>query len=242
MVKANTRNWRRWAFLLAIVGELQNVVLLAVAMFYYPGGTESNHDTVGYSFCSNWFSDLGRRVALSGDPNTTSRWLFVISGCILGLLLCLFFGALPRLFIRAKSARRLAVVGSLFGVTAGVSTFAISFVPLDLHPVIHNALGATYGVAFFIALALYSVAIFRTDLYPNAYAYVTLAYAIILVAWAAVVVAAPDVETTRDNMLQATTQKIQSYSEAICIPVLAYGALRVEKRLQNLHAELPSPQ
>ncbi len=130
-MKTKLRNWGQWPFVLIVLAYVQYVVLIIVAMFYYPGGTFSNHDTVGYSFWNNFISDLGRRVSLSGDPNTISRSLYEISQCILYLILSLFFAALPRLFGKAKSARRLAIIGSIFGIIGAVSMVIDTFIPWE---------------------------------------------------------------------------------------------------------------
>jgi hypothetical protein len=93
-------NWRRWAFVLAMAGCVQFIVLTTVAMFYYPGGTYTNHDAVGYSFWYNFFSDLGRRATFSGASNTVSHILFVTALCFAALVLAMAFAALPRLFTK----------------------------------------------------------------------------------------------------------------------------------------------
>ena len=136
-MKTKPRNWIRWAFVLLVVVYVQYVVLIAVAMHYYPGGTFPDHDTFGYSFWNNCISDLGRRVSLSGEPNTVSRSLYEISQCILYLILCVFFAALPRLFSKAKSARLLANIGSIFGIIGAISMVIDTFIPWDLHKWAH---------------------------------------------------------------------------------------------------------
>lgn len=154
-------NWRRWAVILAMVGCVQFIVLTTVAMFYYPGGTYTNHDAVGYSFWSNFFSDLGRRAAFSGDSNTISRSLFVIALCFAALVLALAFAALPSLFAKAKSARRLAILGSIFGTISAISYIGIASLPWDLHEPTHKLFVYIGFTAFLLVVALYSAAIFR---------------------------------------------------------------------------------
>jgi hypothetical protein len=237
IMKTKTGNWRRWAFVLVVVGCVQWVVLTTVAMFYYLGGTLSNHDTVGYSFWNNFFSDLGRRVSLSGDPNIISRSLFAIGYWFLGLLLCLFFAALPCLFAGAKSARRLAIIGSIFGIIGAVSFGIVSVIPWDTHQLAHEIFAVIVRVAFITAAALYSVAILRNELYPKAYAYAFLAFAVIWLVYLILPLAGPSMETAWGNKVQATAQKIAVYAFMICMFIQAYGALRVHKRLRDLGPE-----
>lgn len=235
-MKSNTRNWIRWAFILTMVGCVLSIVLIAVAMFYYPGGTESNHDTVGYSL-SNYLSDLGRQTAFSGDSNTISRLLFGIAGWSFGLLLCLGFAALPSLFSKARSARRLAIIGSIFGIIGAVSYGIALVMPWDTHPLPHDIFGTLFGIAFFFELVLYCAAIFRNELYSNAYAYILLAVAIMLVLFGILSLVGEGVETAWGDWLHGTVDVVGLIAWTIGFFVQAYGGLRVEKRLWDLGPE-----
>ena len=103
-----TRTWRQLAFGITMVGCIQFVVLTTVAMFFYPGGTHADHSTVGYSFWSNFFSDLGLITAHSGDANTVSFSLFVTALSLAALALVLFFAAVYHLFTQSKIIRYLS--------------------------------------------------------------------------------------------------------------------------------------
>jgi len=237
-MKTKQRNWMLWVFVLVVFAYVQWAVLSTVATFYYPGGTIPNHDTVGYSFWSNTFSDMGRRVSLSGEPNTVSRVIWETSMYIYELILCLFFAVLPRLFSKAKSARRLATIGSIFGITAMVLLFIATSAPMDLHESIHNTASLVSYGAIGVALILYSIAIFRNESFPKTYAYVLVAYIIILVAGGVIgIISIPNWETEWGNMLISTYEHIQGYIELIFIPIVAYGAWRVDKRLRDLGPE-----
>ena len=65
--------WRFTVFKIVAVICGLFVVLTAAAMFIYPGGTNTDKTTAGYSFLGNFFSDLGRTVARGGDMNTPSK-------------------------------------------------------------------------------------------------------------------------------------------------------------------------
>jgi len=227
-------NWRRWAFVLAMVGCVQFIVLTTVAMFYYPGGTYTNHDTVGYSFWSNFFSDLGRRATFSGAPNTVSRSLFVTALCFAALVLALAFAALPQLFTKVRSARRLAVLGSIVGIISVISYIGIAALPADIHQPTHKLFVYIAFTAFLLVVALYSAAILRNKLYPNTYAYTYLAFAVILALYLVLLFAGPKADTTWGNRLQATGQKIVVYAEIVCMFIQSYGALRLQRRLPSL--------
>ena len=216
-----------------MVGCVQFIVLTTVAMFYYPGGTYTNHDTVGYSFWSNFFSDLGRRATFSGASNTVSHILFVTALCFAAFVLALAFAALPQLFTRVKSARRLAVLGSIVGIISVVSYIGIASAPADLHLPIHKLFVYIAFTAFLVVVALYSAAIFRNKFYPDIYAYTYLAFAVILALYLVLIFAGPKAETTWGNKLQATGQKIVVYAEIVCMFIQSYGAFRLQRRLQS---------
>jgi len=232
--KTNIMNWRSWAFVLAMVGCVQFIVLTTVAMFHYPGGTYTNHDAVGYSFWYNFFSDLGRRATFSGASNTVPHILFVTALCFAALMLALAFAALPRLFTKVKSARRLAVLGSIVGIISVISYIGIASLPADLHLPTHKLFVYIAFTAFLLVVALYSSAIFRNRAYPNFYAYTYLAFAVILALYLVLLFAGPKAETSWGNRLQATGQKIVVYAEIVCMFIQSYGALIVQRRLQSL--------
>ena len=58
--------WRIAVFQIVIVASLAFVVVTILAMFTYAGGTGANPQNPGYSFLTNFFSDLGRTVSHSG--------------------------------------------------------------------------------------------------------------------------------------------------------------------------------
>jgi hypothetical protein len=227
-------NWRRWACILAMLGCVQFIILTTVAMFYYPGGTYTNHDTVGYSVWSHFFSDLGRRAAFSGASNTVSHILFVVALCFAALVLALAFAALPQLFIKVKPSRRLAVIGSIVGIISVISYIGIAASPWDLHETVHKLFVYIGFTAFLLVVALYSAAIFRNKFYPNIYAYTYLAFAVILALYLVLLFGGPKADTAWGIRLQATGQKIVVYAEIVCMFIQSYGALRLLKRLPTL--------
>lgn len=231
-MNTNLRSWRRWAFVLTMVGCVLYIVLTSVAMFYYPGGTESNHSTVGYSL-SNYLSDLGRQTAFSGDSNTISRLLFGIAGWGFGLLICPGFAALPSLFPKARSARRLAIIGSIFGIMGAVSNGITFVMPWDTHPLPHGIFGTIYPIAFIVELAVYCAAIFRNEIYSRTYAYTLLAIAIILVLFGIPTLLAEVMEPGRIDWLHGTVDIVAGIAITIGFFVQAYGGLHVEKRLRD---------
>ena len=87
------KNWKLFASLFIIFGPAQYIILTAVAMLFYAGGTMIDPLSPGYYFWGNFFSDLGRVIALSGAPNVVSFTIFTITASILS------FSFIPFAFI-----------------------------------------------------------------------------------------------------------------------------------------------
>src|SRR4030065_92850 len=86
-------------FTLVIAGCLLFVALTALAMLFYPGGTQTDPAAPGYSFFHNFFSELGLARSHAGGPNTISAALFTAALTMAGGGLVLFFLAFPQFFM-----------------------------------------------------------------------------------------------------------------------------------------------
>jgi len=225
-----TNGWRSVLFLLVIAGCLQFVVVSMVAMSFYPGGTYSDNSTAGYAFPQNFFSDLGRTAAHDGASNTTSMVLFIITVCLSGLALIVFFSAVPPHFAENSTARRLSIGGSIMGVIAGLSYIGIAATPADVSTTLHGRFVYTAFAGFLLVVVCYSTAILKSRAYPRAYAFAYFAFAAILAVYLVVLYNAPDIKTTRGLTIQAVGQKIVVYTGIGCMVIQSWGAYQVERR------------
>ncbi len=138
-----------------------------IAMMFYPGGTINDHNTIGYSFTQNFFSDLGNSISHSGKSNTISFILFNFSLSLCGItFILLFFSIRP-----AFNSTILTFLATLFGVLGGASCIGVAFTPADLllAPHIFFANGIFRGLC--IASVFYSILIFKNKSINNKYAY-----------------------------------------------------------------------
>ncbi len=225
-------NWRRWAFILGMTGCVQFILLTVLAMFLYPGGTHADQDTAGYSFWTNFFSDLGRTRTFSDQSNTASMVLFVIALSLASLALGIAFAAMPRLFSGSRRTHYLSIAGSVFGVLSALAYLGIASCPSNLNLSLHRLFVYIAFCSFLLVVVLYSAAIFLNKDYPNLYAFTYLGFALILAAYLVLLFGGPDVETEGGVRIQATGQKIVVYAEIICMFVQSYGALKMEKQLR----------
>ena len=174
------KNWKYWAFIIAIFGPIQFIILTVVAMFFYKGGTYIDPSTSQYLFWYNYFSDLGRLVSHSGFPNRISFILFTIALALWGLSQILFFITFPYFFIYSKKLKRFSITGSIFGIFMGVFYVGIAFAPSDLMNSLHDLFAVLGFGSGFICIILYSIVIFQDSNYPNFYAKILVISAIIM--------------------------------------------------------------
>ncbi len=218
---------RRTVFLLAMFGCVQFMVLSTAAMFFYPGGTRSDNATTGYSFWTNFFSDLGRTSAHSGAPNTVSMALFVTALTLAGIALILFFLAMPHYFRETRSARRLSYAGSTFGVISGVCFLGIAAVPSDINLTVHRLFVYIAFTALLVVVLCYTTAIFKTRSFSRRYALAYVGFALVLAVYLGLLFAGPKEETDSAVRIQATGQKIVVYAAIVCMFIQAWGAYRL---------------
>ena len=80
---------------------IQFIILTVIAMLIYPGGTQTDPSSEGYSFWRNFFSELGMTVTESGASNPIGAVLFFAALTGAGMALILFFVAVLQFFLDA---------------------------------------------------------------------------------------------------------------------------------------------
>ncbi|MHA1257946.1 MAG: hypothetical protein ACTSPS_20380 [Promethearchaeota archaeon] len=207
-------NWKQKAYFFAILGCILYVILVVLAMVFYPGGTPTNPNTRGYTFWENFLSDLGRTKAHSGEDNMASMILYNMAVIIWGVSLIPFFLALRLLFTEGKIEKRLSTIGSCLGVIAAIGLIGIGLAPSDI-------LGGPHIISVYVAYIallhlgiIYSITFFKSEKLPVKYAIVCLIWTLIFM---------------NTITLGIVGQKIGRFSTIICFAYLGYGALKLEK-------------
>ena len=77
--------------ILPILSILVFISLVSIAMLTYNGGNAIDHDRQGYSFATNYLSDLGRDIGYSGKNNQVTLYSFNLSIIIIGISFLFFF-------------------------------------------------------------------------------------------------------------------------------------------------------
>ena len=164
--------WRRDVFTLTMIGCVLFVVLTVLAMLFYAGGTLIDPTTTGYSFTTNFLSELGITTTRAGRANTVSAVLWFTALTMAGVGLMLFSLAFRRFFVRSRWGRTLSTIGSLLGLIAGIGFVGVALAPANVRLQAHMAWLMVAFVAFPFAVVCYAVAILREPSYPNRYGYV----------------------------------------------------------------------
>lgn len=221
-------NWQRWAFILGMGGSIQYIILTSIAMLFYKGGTYDDPNNPGYSFFINFFSDLGRTIAHSGEPNTIGWLLFSTTLLIAGMTLIISMAAYFNLFRVNKAAFRLSMSGSFLGMFAGLAFIGIAFTPSDILPEVHLLfVSIGFGLVFPVAI-LYSIAMWIVD-YPRRYTSIFLIFAVIQSLYLLLLFLGHTVEGFGTLLIQATGQKIIVYSMILNNLFQNYGAFQIQK-------------
>ncbi len=179
---------------LSCLGVVQFLVLTAIAMRCYSGGTMQDHQTASYSFYENFLSDLGRLVAWSGAGNGASMLLFNGSLVLLALSLVPFFWFLP---LHAPDRVGLLRVAAAVGFVSTVAMIGIGLTPYDVVDRAHNTALALWLTASLVAVSLHAAALGTSRETPPWYALFSVLVAVLLAAYACLAFSALGLPLTR---------------------------------------------
>ncbi len=207
-------NWKEKAFFFDILGCTVYVILIFLAMVFYPGGTPTNPNTRGYTFWENWLSDLGLIKSHSGENNIVSMVLFTAALTFWGIFLIPFFIALRSLFTEGKLEKILSTIGSMLGVIAAIGLIGIAYTPADILGLLHITFVYIAYLSLFILGVIYSIVLFKSKRLPIQYAIVFLIWTIIFFFTLS---------------MGIVGQKIGRFSTIACFAYVGFGALKLEK-------------
>ena len=140
------------------------VVFQGLGMLSYPGGTIHNSETQGYSFTSNFFSDMGAYEARNGEPNYLSMIFFSISLMLVGVSFAFYYLVLPIIFGKTKTNYYLSWIGSIFAFFGSICLIGTGLTPTDLVFDLHVFFANNIFYSFLITSFFYSFVIFNTKL------------------------------------------------------------------------------
>ncbi len=223
------KNWKLFASLFIIFGPAQYIILTAVAMLFYAGGTMINPLSPGYQFWGNFFSDLGRVIALSGAPNAVSFTIFTITASILSFSFIPFAFVISSYFKSDKKQYLVARIGSLICLTSIVFLIATILTPWDVFDRTHLMFANLFNITGMLGIVFFTIAVLYNRDYPNLYGFVYIALLIIAVISSIILINLPKSITLDGLIIQASMQKFSQYSFLLCFSIQGYGAWKLQK-------------
>lgn len=88
------KNQRNIWILFPLAGIILFIILYIVATFYYPGGSQADKNSIGFSWMNNYWCNLLNEEAINGDRNSAQP-IALIGMCILCLALSFFWFVFP---------------------------------------------------------------------------------------------------------------------------------------------------
>ena len=215
--------WQVGVFRLVVLIGLLFYLLLTLSMLLYPGGTKADPHTQGYSFFTNFLSDLGHTETVTGQSNLPSMVLFIVAMILAGIATVLFSLAFTQLFTLSPFTIRISRLGALCGLIAGLCIIGVGVVPEDLSSWLHNFCIYAALVLFVAAYLFFFLAVVRTKGLPKRISWVYIALGAVLVVYTIISVwvtfFGPAPGTPAWVVIQATGQKIIVYIAVLALLV-----------------------
>jgi len=218
--------FRRNFFLYTALGCGAFVLLTLVAMLFYPGGTYNEPSQQSYSFCENFFSDLGRVRAHDGARNPVASALFFIALNLVGITLVLFFLEFRQFFLNHRGSQIFSLFGALLAIGAGVCFAGVGYTPADVSLTAHGQFVLWAFRLFPLAVLFYLPVMFIDRRYPRMYAWVFAAFALMLVGYYFLLTEGPSFSSPEGLVIQVIGQKVIAYASILSIGIQALGAYK----------------
>ncbi|PWI47087.1 hypothetical protein CEE45_13620 [Candidatus Heimdallarchaeota archaeon B3_Heim] len=211
---------------LVFIGTLQFIILTFIAMIFYTGGTRIDETAQGYSFFTNFFSDLGRTVAYSGKGNLISVILFIVALVGLGLTFLSYFRFIPEIFNSTEEEQKLSKIVAKIGTVAAIAFIGIAFTPANLVTIIHDSLVVTGFTLVSIVLGILLILTIRDQKFSKVYTITYLILILIVLAYGGLFFLIPKIVTYEDLLIRVSMQKLVVYSLLACFLFQSFGIWR----------------
>jgi len=204
-------------------------------MLFYAGGTAADANSPGFSLLYNFFSDLGRLTAYSGQSNFVSSIIFNSSLFITGVLLVPYFISFPALFKGQKEPLWFSIIGSIIGVLFALTFVGGALTPSDIFRETHLMFGALAFVSGLPIVVFHVAAIVGNSNYSNYYALVYIILGLVLSLFLySMYLAGPN------EMSIAVTigQKFVVVTIMLCFLLQSIGGRNYIKKFLEVHQEV----
>ncbi len=224
-------------FPLSVIGGVQFIILTFIAMITYKGGTRLDPTSKGYSFFSNFFSDLGRTISYSGEVNTVSAVIFFVALIGLGLSFLGYFLIIPEVFTETDEGIKYSNIVSIIGKCSVVAFIGVAFAPADILPFIHDIL----VIIGFTLIAIVSGSAFiltaKDSRFTRKSNIVFLFLFVVVLCYGSLSLFIPTIITHIHLIIRATAQKIVIYTMILSFLFQNYDAWKIIKNKKDLGIE-----
>ena len=115
------RTYRMWV-LAPLYGILIFACLYIVATFFYPGGSQVDNNSKGFSWVNNYWCNLLNEYAINGAPNP-ARPVALTAMCILCAALSFFWYLFPRYYFPNKVNRFVVQLSGILSMAIAIFLF-----------------------------------------------------------------------------------------------------------------------
>tara|TARA_Y100001980_G_C14551442_1_gene334792 strand:- start:910 stop:1647 length:738 start_codon:yes stop_codon:yes gene_type:complete len=207
------------------------VIFQGLGMLSYPGGTINDQSTSGYSFTSNFFSDMGAYKARNGEPNYLSMIFFSISLMFVGVSFTLYYLALPIIFGKNRINYYLSWVGTIFAFFGSICLIGTGLTPTDLVFDIHVFFANNIFHSFLITSFFYSIVIFNSKIFKKRYAIGYAIFFISILLYVGVLQYGPSVNSGQSELV------FQVVSQKLIVIVFFFTVVHQTFGLENVNLE-----
>ena len=108
------------------------IIINAIAIYLFPGGSLYNYELNSYSFTENFFSDLGVYETSGGHENFLSCILFNSTLAMIGFASFSYI-YVPNIFNSNRKAYIFSVIATLTLIVSGICYIGVALTPADLY-------------------------------------------------------------------------------------------------------------
>ncbi|TXT66735.1 MAG: conserved membrane protein of unknown function [Promethearchaeota archaeon] len=220
-------NWDSLGFIFAMIAPIQYFIVGLISMCFYPGGTLYDATSPGFYIWGNYFSDLGRTIALSGESNLISFIIFTPAALIFSVSFIPFIFLMPKFFEVDENQHKIALAGSFAGIFAAGFLILTILTPWDIFGNIHMLFATLFNLSGSIFAFFYFIAVMKNKEFPNIYGYAYLFLLIAAVIYIILTFSTSLLPVSDKVIIQASYQKLSQYSFLFCYFLQSYKGYRL---------------
>jgi hypothetical protein len=140
--------------LIPIIGSIIFIILFIIATQYYPGGSQANKNSVGFSWLHNYWCNLLHPIAINGLPNPAQPFMMTAMFLLCGSLM-VFWGLFPNYLHINKPFIRLSQITGILAMLMVMLIFTTW----------HDTLLNIAGVLILVCLTIVYIGLYKNKWY-----------------------------------------------------------------------------